>query len=97
MCYDGKRRNFHYSEQISKKRKNFHYTENSVPRRKASAEQKRGVSGANKSPVGGGILGETISPPHHLITDRSRLICQIEPSSFGREILQRFCGLVEAA
>ena len=27
MCYDGKRRNFHYSEQIHKKQKNFHYTE----------------------------------------------------------------------
>ena len=37
VCYDGKHRNLHYSEQISKKRKNFHYTENSVPRRKGSA------------------------------------------------------------
>ncbi len=27
MCYDGKRRNFHYTENFSKKRKIFHYTE----------------------------------------------------------------------
>lgn len=33
MCYDGKRRN-------------FHYTENSVPRSKASAEQKSLVEAA---------------------------------------------------
>ena len=43
MCYDGKRRNFHYSEQISKKRKNFHYSENSVPLSKGGEEQKSPV------------------------------------------------------
>ena len=46
MCYDGKRRNFHYSEQISKKRKNFHYSENSVPHPKGGAEQRSLVEAA---------------------------------------------------
>ena len=46
MCYDGKRRNFHYSEQISKKRKNFHYIENSVPPSKGGEEQKSLVEAA---------------------------------------------------
>ena len=38
--------NFHYTENFSKNRKIFHYTENSVPRRKASAEQKSLVEAA---------------------------------------------------
>ena len=46
MCYDGKRRNFYYSEQISKKRKNFHYSENSVPPSKDGEEQKSLVEAA---------------------------------------------------
>ena len=49
MCYDGKRRNFHYSEQISKKRKNFHYSENSVPPSKGGEEQKSLVEAAELS------------------------------------------------
>ena len=46
MCYDGKRRNFHYTENFSKKRKNFHYSENSVPPSKGGEEQKSPVEAA---------------------------------------------------
>ena len=46
MCYDGKHRNLHYSEQISKKRKNFHYSENSAQRPKGGAEQRSLVEAA---------------------------------------------------
>lgn len=46
MCYDGKCRNFHYSEQFPKKRKNFHYSENSVPHPKGGAEQRSLVEAA---------------------------------------------------